>query len=45
MAEKSDAGDADDAAHQERDGVRLVEHVQRDLVHLAVIYRSVFVSQ
>ena len=40
MAEKGDAGDADDAADEEGDGVRLVEHVQRDLVHLAVIHRS-----
>lgn len=40
VAEKGDAGDADDAAHEERNGVRLVEHVQRDLVHLAVIHRS-----
>ena len=40
VAEKGNAGDADDAAHQERNGVRLVEHVQRDLVHLAVIHRS-----
>ena len=39
MAEKGDAGDADDAADEEGDGVRLVEHVQRDLVHLAVIHR------
>ena len=40
VAEKGDAGDADDAADEERDGVRLVEHVQRDLVHLAVVHRS-----
>ena len=45
VAEKGDAGDADDAANQERNGVRLVEHVQRDLVHLAVIHRSAHVSQ
>ena len=39
VAEKGDAGDANDAADEEGDGVRLVEHVQRDLVHLAVIHR------
>ena len=44
MAEKGDAGDADDAADEEGDGVRLVEHVQRDLVHLAVIHRPACAS-